>query len=236
MADDEVSAATLAALKALETPSVCNAIELVVPDRRAWGFTTRTLHCVRPELGAMVGLARTVAVRAAQPPAEDAEAVRARRFAYLDYLAKAAGPTISVVECLDAGQEGFGSFWGEVNSAIHKALGCIGTVTNGSVRDIDALAAGFQVLAGAVGPSHGYVHVVDFAGTVSVAGMQVRSGDLVHADRHGAVTLPRGKADEVLEAAALIARREAVMLEAARAKGATIDSIKQAMIDAAKVG
>jgi regulator of RNase E activity RraA len=183
-----------------------------------------------------VGVARTVTVRAARPPAEDAEAVRARRFAYLDHLAAADAPTISVVECLDDGQEGFGSFWGEVNSAIHKALGCIGTVTNGSVRDIDALAEGFHVLAGEIGPSHGYVHVVDFGGTVSIAGMQVASGDLVHADRHGAVTLPRGQADEVLEAAALIARREAVTLKAARAKGATIESIKQAMLDAAKVG
>ena len=235
MADDLVSAATLAALKTFDTPSVCNAIELVEPERRAYGFTTATLHCVRPELGAMVGYARTVAVRASRPATADVEAVRATRLAYLDYVATGAKPSISVVHNLDHGEEGFGSFWGEVNSAIHSALGCIGTVTNGSVRDIDALAPGFQVLAGSVGPSHGFVHVEQFGDTATIAGMVVRSGDLVHADRHGAVVLPRGKADEVVEAAAKIARREAVVLKAARAKGATLEAITRAMNESAKV-
>lgn len=235
MTDDTVSSEELAALAALDTPSVCNAVELVEPARRGYGFTTRMLHCVRPELGAIVGLARTVTVRTVRPPADAPEEAMRRRFAYLDYVADAAAPTISVVQDLDGERAGFGAFWGEVNSAVHKALGCVGSVGDAGVRDIDALAEGFQVLAGSVAPSHAFVHVVAHGGTVTVAGMVVRTGDLLHADRHGAVVIPRGKAGAVIEAARLMARRERVVLEAARAPGADAAALKAAMIAMTKV-
>lgn len=233
--DEVLSAEDRAELEALDTPSICNAIELVVPERRSYGFTTKTLNCIRPELGSMVGVARTVTVRSTRPSALDPEALRDQRFGYLDYLAGASGPTISMVQDLDDGQAGFGSFWGEVNSNMHLALGCLGTVTNGSVRDIDALADGFQVLAGVIAPSHGFIHAVDYDCTVNISGMVVQSRDLIHADRHGAVVIPRGKTREVIDAAALIARREAVILDAAKAPGSDVAAIKQAMIDSAKV-
>ena len=153
------------------------------PERRAYGFTTRTLHCVRPGLAPMVGFARTATIRAKRPPGGPPEAVRDKRFGYLDYLAAEPGPTVSIVQDLDDGEAGFGSFWGEVNSNVHKALGCLGTVTNGSARDLDVLAEDFQILSGVVAPSHGFVHLVDYGGAVSVAGMLVESGDLIHADR-----------------------------------------------------
>ena len=70
---------------------------------------------------------------------------------------------------------------------MHKALGCLGVVTNGSIRDIPMIAPGFQMLAGSLAPSHAYVHVVDYGIDVTVHGMTVKSGDLIHADRHGAV-------------------------------------------------
>ena len=85
---------------------------------------------------------------------------------------------------------GFGAWWGEVNTNVHRGLGSLGVVTNGSIRDLDPCAEGFQLLAGSVGPSHAYVHVVDHRRTGEVAGMVVRPGDLVHADRHGAVVVP----------------------------------------------
>jgi regulator of RNase E activity RraA len=235
MTDDTVSIDELAALAELDTPSVCNAIELVEPERRGYGFTTRMLHCVRPELGAMVGIARTVTVRTTRPAPLAPEAVARQRFAYLDYVADAEAPTISVAQDLDEDELGFGAFWGEVNSAMHKALGCVGSVGNAGVRDIDMLAEGFQILAGSVAPSHAFVHIVEHGGTVNVAGMVVRSGDLIHADRHGAVVVPRGKAGAVIEAAGLMSRREAVVLEATRAPGADAESIKAAMIAMTKV-
>ena len=81
---------------------------------------------------------------------------------------------------------GYGAFWGEVQSNVHKALGALGVVTDGSIRDIPMIAPGFQMLAGSIVPSHAYVHVVDYGIDVNVHGMAVKSGDLIHADRHGA--------------------------------------------------
>lgn len=235
MTDDTATQAQLEALAKLDTPTVCNAIELVEDGRRAFGFTTKMLQPVRPELGVMVGVARTVTVRASRPSTMDAERMRDIRFGYLDYVESASLPAICVAQDIDDGDAGFGCFFGEVNSAIHMALGCPGLVTNGAIRDLDDLAPGFQALAGSITPSHGFIHVVDFGGTVDIEGMTVNSGDLVHADKHGATVLPRGKVDEVLEAAGLMARREAVVLKAAQAPGADSAAIKQAWLEMAKV-
>jgi len=77
-----------------------------------------------------------------------------------------------------------------VQSNVHKALGCLGVITDGSIRDIPQWADGFQALAGSIGPSHAWVHAESFGGEVRVAGMTVRSDDLIHADRHGAIVIP----------------------------------------------
>ena len=103
-----------------------------------------------------------------------------------------------IIEDLDGEHAGYGAFWGEVQSAIHRGLGALGVITDGSVRDIDQWAPDFQFLAAKIGPSHAYVHAVDFGGEVDVLGMRVASGDIVHADRHGAVVVP---AETVLRAA-----------------------------------
>ena len=94
---------------------------------------------------------------------------------------------------------GYGAFWGEVQSTVHKALGCLGTVTNGSIRDIPRIAEGFQMLAGSLSPSHAYVHVVEFGIPLTIHGMAVRSGDLIHADRHGAIVVPLNTIDGMRE-------------------------------------
>ena len=104
---------------------------------------------------------------------------------------------------------GYGSFWGEVNSNIHKGLGCNGVITNGSVRDLPDVAEGFQMLADRVGPSHAFVHVVDFGRPVTVCGMRVSDGDIIHADQHGAVVIPSHVCSKVKKAAQLVARRRA---------------------------
>src|SRR5207249_6813074 len=94
----------------------------------------------------------------------------------LDYVAGAPQPAIMVMEDLDGEHVGYGASWGEVQSNVHKALGCLGVVTNGSIRDIPMIAPGFQMLAGSISPSHAYVHVVDFGIEVNVHGMAVKSG------------------------------------------------------------
>ena len=112
-----------------------------------------------------------------------------KRLDYLDYVASAPQPGIAVIQDLDD-VVGYGAFWGEVQSNVHKALGCLGTITNGSIRDIPMIAPGFQMLAGSISPSHAFVHVVDYGIDVNIHGMAVKSGDLIHADRHGAVIVP----------------------------------------------
>ena len=235
MAETPLNAEELSALGALDTPTVCNALEICLPERRSFGFTARHLHCVRPELPPMVGYARTVTIRALRASTDEPEVQREKRIGYYNYVESSLGPTISIVQDLDDGQAGFGCFWGEVNSNVHKTLGCLGTITIGGVRDLTEFAEGFQALAGVVTPSHANVHIVDVGGEVNVAGMVVKSGDLVHADMHGAVVVPQEVARDVPEAAALMVRREAVILEAARAPGANAASIATAMMESAKV-
>lgn len=235
MSDTDFTEADFAALRAYDTPTICNAIEVIHADRRAHGFTTRTLHCVRPDLQPIVGYARTVMIRALRPTAMSGAEQADLRFGYYDYMAASPRPTISLVQDLDDGQEGFGAFWGEVNSNVHQALGCLGTVTNGSVRDIDMLADGFQALAGVMAPSHGHVHIVAYDTAVNIAGMVVNTNDVVHADRHGAVVVPADAVREIPKAVDLISRREKVILDAAKAPGVTAESIKQAWLAAAQV-
>ena len=208
----------LDALRQLDTPTVCNALEITSPERRGSYFTVAPLLCAFPDLPPMVGYARTGTMRARMPHGGSAAEALARRAAYYDYVDSGDVPKIAIIQDLDP-VPGFGALWGEVNSTVHKGLGCLGVVTNGSVRDLDAIAPDFQLLAGMLGPSHGWVTVTGFGEPVNVAGMAVASGDLVHADRHGAVVIPHDVARDVPAAAALVARREAVILEAARKPG-----------------
>jgi len=221
----------LSGLRSLDTPTVCNALELVAPERRGYGFTSQPLVCVRPELPPVVAVARTATIRAAHP--DDDGAAYARN-AYYEYIDAGPKPSVVVIQDLDA-EPGYGSFWGEVNSNIHKGLGCPAVITNGSVRDLPDLADGFQVLAGRVGPSHAYIHIVDFGRPVTVAGMRVSDGDLIHADQHGAVVIPAEVATEVASAADLIARRERIVIDAAQQPGFDVDALRRAQDEAARV-
>ncbi len=152
-----------------------------------------------------------------------------KRLDYLDYVGAQPAPSVVVIEDLDGEHVGYGAFWGEVQSNLHKALGCLGTITNGSIRDIPMIPPGFQMLAGSISPSHAYVHVVDFAVPVNVHGMAVVNHDLVHADRHGAVVVPVGVIDAMVPALDKLNKQEARIIQAARAPGASVETIKAAL-------
>jgi regulator of RNase E activity RraA len=218
----------IAFLESMDTPTVCNVIEVVAPERRGHGYTTRHLHCAFPDLAPKVGYAKTVTMRAKDPVTLGGEGYMQRRLDYLDYVASKPNPSWMVIQDLDD-PAGYGAFWGEVQSNVHKALGCHGVVTNGCVRDIPMIAPGFQMLAGSIAPSHAFVHVVDFGGGVTVHGMAVKSGDLIHADRHGAVVVPVDKIPMMRAALDKLAKTEARIIEATRAPGATVESIKAAI-------
>jgi regulator of RNase E activity RraA len=127
-------------LRSIDTPTVCNLIEIVAPERRGAGYTASYLHCPFPELPPMVGFAKTVTIRARHPVS--GPSYMQKRMDYLDYVAAAPRPSVVVAEDKDE-PPGHGAFWGEVQTNVHKALGCLGTVTNGSIRDIPAVAEGF---------------------------------------------------------------------------------------------
>lgn len=218
----------IAFLESMDTPTVCNVIEIVAPERRGHGYTTRHLHCPFPDLPPKVGFAKTVTMRAKDPvPLGDAGYMN-KRFDYLDYIASHPNPSWVVIQDLDD-PAGYGAFWGEVQSNVHMALGCHGVVTNGCVRDIPMIAAGFQILAGSIAPSHAFVHVVDFGVEVTVHGMAVKHGDLIHADRHGAVVVPMDKISAMRNALVTLTKSEARIIEATRAPGVTVEKIKAAI-------
>lgn len=218
----------LAALAEFDTPTICNALEVVAPERRALGFNRRPLVCPFPAMKPVVAYARTATIRSREPLLKNSAEARSQRLAYYDYIGQAPLPSLAVIQDIDGPDAGFGAFWGEVQTNVHKALGCVGTITDGSVRDIEQMAPGFFVLAGSIMPSHAHVHLVEFGGTVSVAGMVVSSNDLIHADRHGAVVIPHGVVTRIPEAASLIARREKVLLDAAKQPGFGMAQLRDA--------
>jgi regulator of RNase E activity RraA len=227
--------ALLEALARYDTPTICNALEIVAPERRLTGYTTKPLVCPFPDLPPIVGYARTTTISSVAASALPATEQQARRLAYYEYVGAGHGPRVSVIQDMDGADAGFGAFWGEVQSAIHKALGCLGVVTNGSIRDTPQWAPGFQALAGSIGPSHAHVHAESFGGEVRVAGMTVRSGDLVHADRHGAVVIPLDVAAKLPEAAELCGRRETPILEIARSPSFTLEKLREALARSAEI-
>ncbi len=238
MTDQAPGPKDLEALGCFDTPTICNALELVAPERRAFGFTTENLICTDPSLPPIVAWARTATLRASVASPLAPREQRDHRAAYYDYLGQGPGqgpePTVAIIQDLDP-RPGFGAFWGEVNTTVHKALGCLGAVTNGSIRDLDVLAPGFQLLAGKVGPSHAHVHIVDFGGQVNVFGMAVQHHDLVHADRHGAVVIPAAVVRELPAAVDLLVRREKVILDACGSAEFDIGRLKKAMAESAEI-
>src|SRR5262245_37982305 len=201
-------------LTRFDTPTICNALEIVCPERRGSGFTVRPLVCVQPgKSGAVLARARTATIRAATPSGRNASEDAGLLREYYRHVGSPPQPTLTVIEDLDP-LPGTGAWWGEVHSHVHRGLGSLGVITNGSVRDLDQLAAGFFVLAGSVGPSHAHVHPVEVGVPVTVAGMRVHPGDWIHADRHGAVVVPEDALARLAAAAEAVARRERVLIEA----------------------
>ena len=228
MAEYPFTAADLDALRQWDTPTICNALELVVPHRRGHGFTVRPMVAAFPSMQPICGLARTGTIRAAAPSGRAPEVDRAARLGWYDYVAEAAMPTIVVLQDLDD-TPGTGAFWGEVHSNVHKALGSQGVVTNGSIRDLDMLASDFQLIAGVVNPSHAYVHMVQYGQEVTVHGMACHHDAVVHADRHGAVVIPHDAVTKLPAALDLCARREAPILEICRSRDFTVAALKDAL-------
>jgi 4-hydroxy-4-methyl-2-oxoglutarate aldolase len=218
----QLSTQELEALRHITTPTIANAIEVFDIQPRNVGFMTPDIRCILPELGIMVGYAVTCTIRAEQPPAPGREVPRPE---WWDYIATIPEPRV-VVQDLD--RQPIGSMWGEVNGSIHKALGCIGTVTDGGVRDLDEVRAmGFHCFASCVLVSHAYVHLVDVGNPVKVGGMVVKPGDIIHGDQHGVAAIPMSIAAEIPDAVAKVEARERPLIESCRAADFTVEKLKR---------
>jgi 4-hydroxy-4-methyl-2-oxoglutarate aldolase len=200
----------IAALRRYTSPTISNAIETFNVRPWAEGYTNSRIVCVFPELGPLVGYACTAVIRSAELPSQPRTVNRRR---YWEYLRAAPLPKLSVLQ--DLSDPPGGAYWGELNANIHLTLGSQGVITNGTVRDLEEVRrAGFHLFASGVHVSHGYAHLEDFNVPVEVFGMRVHPGDLIHADRHGAVVIPAEIAARVPDAAADVERGEKAILEA----------------------
>lgn len=219
----------LRVLKSVDTPTVCNAIEVAQGRRGFKNFTRKTMLASDANAPAMVGYACTAQIAALEPPKESSDTIKKRRMDYYRAMAAAvkSGPTICVVEDVDD-EKAVGAFWGEVNTTVHKGLGLVGTITNGLMRDLGDMANDYPVLAGGIGPSHMYVHIRSVSQPVKIYGMAVNQGDLLHADCHGALVIP----DEVLPnlnyAVNKLLETERLILEPARQPDFNIDEFEKA--------
>lgn len=214
-------------LRSVDTPTVCNAIEVAQGKRGFNAFTRGTMLCSAPNDPAVVGYAITAKIQAVNPPTEPADVIRARRMAYYKAMADGAKPGVAVVEDTDF-PHAIGAFWGEVNTTIHKGFGLSGTLTNGVMRDLGDMADDYPVIAGSIGPSHGFVHVTELGTPVTIFGLTVSHGDLIHADRHGAVVIPPDVIDQLAGAIQKMQDTEQLVLGPAKEPGFDFDKFEAA--------
>ena len=226
MAEAIISEELLALLRQVDTPTVCNAIEVAQGKRGFNCFTRGTMQHSRPGDPAIVGFARTAKISGLVAPTEPSDVIRTRRMDYFRSMAGGNTPTVAVIEDVDF-PNCIAGWWGEVHVAVHKGLGMSGAVTNGVVRDLDVMDEGFPVLAGSVGPSHGFVHVLKIGDPVEVMNMSVCQGDLIHADRHGALVIPTGVVSLLKNAIEKVIDSEAIVLVPAREPGFNIEKLEE---------
>jgi regulator of RNase E activity RraA len=214
-------------LAEFDTPTICNAIEVVQGGRGFDKFTRGTPVSAMNQTKAMVGYARTAKLSGIKPPTESPEVIKARRLDYFKYMAGGDVPIICVVEDIDA-PHCVSAWWGEVHTYVHKGLGVSGALTNGVMRDLADHAPGFPVVAGSIGPSHMFVHVTELDVPVTVFDLDIRPGDLIHADMHGAAIIPEDVLPKLPGAIETLLASEKIILGPARAPDFTIDKLMEA--------
>ncbi len=222
-----VTTEQLEILRRLDACTLANAIETFQARLRNEGFADSSVHCQFPNLKPMLGYAATVKVRGSAPPTADSRFPD--RTDWWDYIVSLPAPRVVVVQDV-ATKVGLGSLLGAVHVNILRALGCVGAVTNGAVRDLPAAERlGFQLFAGSVSVSHAYIHIVEFGTPVEIGGLKVQSGDLLHGDLHGVQTIPADIAGKIPRAAAEIIAREQELITLCQSKDFSLDTLRAAI-------
>src|SRR5208337_1322549 len=208
-------------LRRLDACTLANAIETFHERLRNEGFTDGTVRCLFPRLRPMVGYAATIKVRGSAPPTADSR--YPDRTDWWDYVLSLPAPRVVVVQDM-ATKIGLGSLLGAVHVNILRALGCVGAVTNGAVRDLPAAEKlGFQLFAGSVSVSHAYVHIVEVGGAVEIAGLKIQSGDLLHGDLHGVQSVPLDIAGQISSVAERIKAKEQELIALCQSKNFSLE-------------
>jgi len=171
-------------LKRWNTPTVYNGWEQITKRNPARdGFNMEETHDFMQHMGPMVGYAVTLVIEPSNVQHRQDNPQAGEE--YRRYIAEMPGPKIVVVQDLDKPRV-IGSHWGEVNATMHRALGCVGTITDGAIRDVDEMTdAGFKALARRLCVGHAFVHPVRWGCDVEVFGTKISHGDFIHADKHG---------------------------------------------------
>jgi 4-hydroxy-4-methyl-2-oxoglutarate aldolase len=217
----------LDALRQFDTCMVANAVETFNVRLHNTGFTNASIHCMFEDAPPMVGYAATARLRSGQPPMVGSSF--RDRGDFWNSILETPAPRILVLEDKD-NPPGRGAFVGDMHSAILKALGCIGYVTNGAVRELPSVRAiGVQLFAGSVAVSHAYAHIFDVGAAITVGGMEVRPGELLHGDRHGVLTIPREIAAAVPAVAADIQRAEQEVIDFCRSSAFSVAKLGEVM-------
>ena len=214
-------------LKKVDTPTVCNAIEVVEGKRGFSKFTQGTMIPSDNKNTSIVGFAKTATIRAREPSREDSKTIRSRRMAYYKYMSKVDRVSLAVVEDLDF-PRAIGAYWGEINCTVHKAFGISGTLTNGVMRDLDDLPSDYPVIAGSIGPSHSFVRIEEINVDVNIFGLKVSPNDLVHADKHGALIIPNEIISELESAIIKLLDTEQIILKPAQKENMSFSEFEKA--------
>jgi 4-hydroxy-4-methyl-2-oxoglutarate aldolase len=220
----QLAPAQLEQLRQLDSCTVANAVETFDARLRNKGFADSGIHCIFEDFPPMVGYAATIRIRTSEPPMEGQSYYY--RLDWLDHVSSIPQPRVLVVEDSDK-FPGLGSYIGDVHANILVALGCVGVVTNGAVRDVPATRAlHFQMFAHNLSASHAFAHMLDFGKPVEVGHMPVRPGDLIHGDRHGVQTIPLEIADKIPAVAQEMGAQEEEIIRLCQSPGFTLEKLR----------
>lgn len=217
----------LDALRQFDTCMVANAVETFNVRLHNTGFTNASIRCMFEDAPPMVGYAATARLRSGDPPMVGS--TFHERGDFWNTIFRIPAPRILVLEDKD-NPPGRGAFVGDMHAAILKALGCIGYVTNGAVRELPSVRAmGMQLFAGNVAVSHAYAHIFDVGASITIGGMEVRPADLLHGDRHGVLTIPAKIAGAIPAVAAEMQRAEKTVINFCRSREFSVAKLGEIM-------
>src|SRR5215472_7271723 len=217
----------LESLRQFDSCMVANAVEKFKVRLRNTGFTDASIHCMFPDAPPMVGYAATARLRSDEPPISG-KTFRDRTD-FWNKILDIAAPRILVLQDMDD-PPGRGAFIGDVHASILKALGCVGYVTNGAARELPSVRKmGIQVFAGNRAVSHAYAHIFDVGAAITVGGMDVKPGDLLHGDQHGVLTVPLEIAPEVPKVALAMGSAEQKVIDFCRSNSFSVGKLQELM-------